>query len=173
MKRIMVLGVSAGTGKSTLARQMGESLGLDVFHLDRMFWKPGWIESTQEEFAAKQQEVVQRDAWIIEGNYSGTYDLRAKRADTIVYVELPLYICLYRVINRWWHNRGQTREDMGEGCEEKLDYEFLKFIVTTYHRRKKRMRERFRAFQQEDITKEIVLLRSREDVARFLESLKA
>ena len=115
MKRIMVLGVSAGAGKSTLARQMGEALDIDVFHLDRFFWKPGWFEASEEEFAAKQQEVVQRAAWIIEGNYSGTYDLRAERADTIVYVELPLHICLYRVVSRWWHNRGQTRDDIGRG----------------------------------------------------------
>lgn len=170
MKRIMVMSVSAGAGKSTLAKQIGDVLGIDSYHLDRYFWKPGWVQATEEDFEEKQRQIVEQDSWVIDGNYSSTYDIRRARADTIIYIELPLSTCLFRVFKRWWKHRGKVREDLG--CKERLEFEFLKFIVTTYHRRKKRMRERFLAFQQEDLTKEIILLRSRKDVQAFLDDLK-
>lgn len=172
MQRIMVMGVSAGAGKSTLARKVGDRLGIDVYHLDTFYWKPGWVEASEEEFAGKQKEVVKQDEWIMEGNYSGTYEIRAEHADTIIYVELPLSICLYRVVKRWWNNRGKTRSDLGTGCEEKLDFEFLKFIVTTYHRRKQRMRIRFREFQKKDPSLNVIVLRSKKDVTNFEHYLK-
>ncbi|MCA0972415.1 topology modulation protein [Halobacillus litoralis] len=170
MQRIMVLGVSPGVGKSTLARQIGEALGIETYHLDRYFWKPGWVQASEEEFAEKQREIVQRDQWVMDGNYNGTYSIRSERADTIVYLERPLSVCLNRVLKRWWTHRGQTRDDVG--CTEKIEFGFLKFIVTTYYGRKKRMRERFLTFQQEDVKKEIVLLRSQQDVESFLHYLK-
>ncbi|WP_079477295.1 topology modulation protein [Halobacillus salinus] len=170
MKRIMITSVSPGAGKSTLARQLGDILGIEAYHLDRYFWKPGWVQATEEEFEEKQQEMVSEESWIIDGNYTGTYEIRTSRADTIIYIELPLYTCLFRVFKRWWRHRGQIREDIG--CTERMEFDFLKFIVTTYYRRKKRMRERFRAIQQEDVTKEIILLRSRRDVQAFLEDQK-
>ncbi|MCA1012506.1 topology modulation protein [Halobacillus halophilus] len=168
MKRIMVMGISAGAGKSTFARQLGDQLNIRVYHLDAFYWKPGWIEAGFPEFKSKQEEVVERDSWIIEGNYSSTYDLRASHADTIIYLELPLLLCLYRVIKRWWLHRGKTRADMGEGCEEKLDLEFIKFIVTTYHPRKKKMKKRLEAFQSMSPDKKIIALKSRKEIRDFL-----
>ena len=62
------MGVSAGVGKSTFARELGEILNIDVYHLDSFYWKPNWVEAPQEEFANSQQEIVEQDEWIIEGN---------------------------------------------------------------------------------------------------------
>ncbi|RWZ52177.1 topology modulation protein [Halobacillus fulvus] len=169
MKRIMVLGVSSGVGKSTFARQLGELLEIEVTHLDKLHWKPGWVEAPKQEFIDQQKHIVEKEEWIIEGNYSSTYDLRASRADTIIYLELPLTLCLFRVIKRWWTYKGTDRPDLGEGCPEKLDAEFLKFILTTYHSRKGKMRARFRAFQQEDPAKQVIPLRSKRDIESFLE----
>ena len=73
MNKIMVIGVSAGAGKSTFARRLGELTGIEVTHLDRLYWKPNWVEAPSEEFSAAQQQVVQNEQWIIEGNYTGTF----------------------------------------------------------------------------------------------------
>ncbi|MGP4070820.1 topology modulation protein [Halobacillus sp. B29] len=171
MERIMVMGISAGAGKSTFARQLGDKLNIRVYHLDAFYWKPGWIEAGLPEFKSKQEEVVGKDSWIIEGNYSSTYDLRASHADTIIYLELPLLLCLYRVIKRWWLHRGKTRSDMGEGCEEKLDFEFIKFIVATYYSRKKKMKKRLEAFQSMSPDKKIIALKSRKEIRDFFKCL--
>lgn len=172
MERIMVLGVSSGVGKSTFARTLGEKLDIDVYHLDRFYWEPGWKEATVNDFSKRQSDVIDKETWIIEGNYSNTYDMRAKRADTIIYLELPLRVCLFRVIKRRWEHRGKkVRPDIGEGCEEKLDWEFIKFIITTYRNRNKKMERRFREFQENGPEKNVIPLRSKQAIRKYLEEL--
>ncbi|MCC2685141.1 MAG: flaR [Paenibacillaceae bacterium] len=170
MPRIMVTGVSSGVGKSTFARQLGEALHLPVTHLDSLYWMPGWVEAPREQFAASQREVAAREQWIIEGNYNSTYTIRSARADTIIYLELPLRVCLYRVLRRWWINRGRTRPDLGEGCEEKIDWPFLKFILTTYYSRKKGMERRFSECMAANPELTIVRLKSKREIQAYLVS---
>lgn len=152
MNKVMVIGVSAGVGKSTFARQLGKMAGIEVIHLDRLYWKPNWVEAAAEEFSAAQQQVVQNDQWIIEGNFTGTFTIREPHADTVIYLELPLRVCLYRVLKRRVQFHGKTRNDIGEGCKEKIDKAFLKFILTTFGPRKKTMRERIRRYKEEGKT---------------------
>ncbi|MDO6450294.1 DNA topology modulation protein [Oceanobacillus profundus] len=170
MKKIMVIGVSAGVGKSTFAQKLGKELHIKVNHLDALYWKPNWVEATLEEFSEAQQEIVKQGQWIIEGNYSNTIQIRAKHADTIIYLELPLYVCLYRVVKRWLKNIGKTRPDMGNGCKEKLDWKFIRFIYTTYYPRKRKMIEQFQNFQALDSTKEIIILKSRQEIKSYLDN---
>nr|WP_255731586.1 topology modulation protein [Solibacillus sp. MA9] len=167
----MVIGVSAGVGKSTFAQKLGKALKINVNHLDALYWKPNWVEATLEEFSEAQLDIVKQCQWIIEGNYSNTFQIRAKHADTIIYLELPLYVCLYRVVKRWLKNIGKTRPDMGNGCKEKLDWEFIKFIYSTYYPRKRKMVERFQAFKEIDPKKEIIILKSRQEIKSYLNSL--
>ncbi|WP_406945292.1 topology modulation protein [Halobacillus sp. SY10] len=171
MKRIMVLGVSAGVGKSTFAKKLGEKLDIDVYHLDRFYWEPGWQEATLEDFSERQRNVVGKEQWIIEGNYRNTYEIRAEKADTIIYLELPLRTCLFRVLKRWWTHRGSTRPDLGEGCSERMEADFLKFIVTTYRKRKKNMQERLLSFQEIGREKQVIQLRSKKDIQKFLDHI--
>lgn len=168
----MVIGISSGVGKSTFARRLGEALHIPVYHLDTLYWKPGWVESPLEEFSKAQQKIVNHDQWIIEGNYSNTFEMRAEHADTIIYLELPLYVCLYRVIKRWFMNIGKTRPDMAEGCKEKIDWAFIKFIITTYYPRKKKMEARFKTFQSLGPTKKIISLKSKKEIQAFLANIK-
>ena len=172
MKQIMVIGISAGVGKSTFARELGEVLCINVYHLDALYWKPNWVEATSEEFSSAQQEIVNQSQWIIEGNYSDTFEIRAKQADTIIYLELPLLVCLYRVIKRWFMYIGKTRPDMGEGCKERLNWEFIKFILTTYNPRKRKMAERFENFRRLGSSKKIITLKSKQEVHTFVEKVR-
>ncbi len=127
MKRIMIIG-SGGAGKSTLARQLGERLQLDVYHLDALMWKPGWVMASREERISIQQQLVKKDEWIIDGNFGNTLDLRLQAADTVILIDLPRIVCIYRVLKRVARYRGTTRPDMGASCEEKLDFAFLKWV---------------------------------------------
>jgi adenylate kinase family enzyme len=171
MNKIMLLGVSAGVGKSTFARRLGGILKIDVYHLDTIFWKPGWIEASIDEFRSVQEKIVQNEQWIIEGNYSKTYELRMEKADTIIYLELPLYLCMYRVFKRFFQHLGKTRPDMTIGCDEKLDWKFIKFILTTYNNRKIVMRERLEYFLKKDPCNKIVILKSKKENQDYLHKL--
>lgn len=170
MKKIMVIGVSSGVGKSSFARALGKVLSIEVTHLDRLYWKPGWVEVTKTEFIDAQKEIVKNTEWIIEGNYTGTFDIREPYADTIIYLELPLWVCLYRVFKRRVQYHGRTREDIGEGCIEKIDYAFLKFILTTYRARKDKMVERLQRYRDEG--KVVYSLRSKKQMNELLKSIQ-
>ena len=125
--RIMIIG-SGGSGKSTLARQLGERLKLPVIHLDKEFWNSGWVETPCEEWREKQSTLFDGEAWIADGNYIGGMDLRLERADTAIFLDFGRLVCICSVIKRRLKNRGKTRPDMAEGCPEKIDFEFLKWI---------------------------------------------
>lgn len=129
MKRIAIMGCS-GSGKSTLARALGVALNLPVHHLDTYYWQPDWQEADSETFAKQQGEIHLSDRWIVDGGYSGfdPEELRFKRADVLILFERPVWLCLWRVMWRVIQYRGRTRPDMGKGCPEKVDWEFLSYI---------------------------------------------
>ena len=96
MRRVLVIG-SCGAGKSTFSRRLHKLTGLPLLHLDRHYWKPGWVESEVDEWKAKVEELIAGDEWIIDGNYGGTMEMRMRRADTVIWLDLPRYLCTYRV----------------------------------------------------------------------------
>lgn len=127
-QRIVILG-NAGSGKSTLARKLGAALDLPVVHLDRLFWNPGWQECETEEFRRRVLAAMQGERWITEGNYSSrTWDLRLPRADLVLRLVQPTWLCLGRAIRRSVVNYGRTRADLGPACPEKFDPAFWRFI---------------------------------------------
>lgn len=136
--RIVILG-NSGSGKSTLARRLGADLGIPVFHMDRLHWKPRWQESTDEELLANMEEAMRGESWIIDGNYSRVLKPRLERAQVAIVLDIPVWISLLRVAKRWLIYMGRTRPDMGDGCREKwtVDPVFFKWIVT-WPRRKQR-----------------------------------
>ncbi|CAH0196070.1 hypothetical protein SRABI96_01795 [Peribacillus sp. Bi96] len=168
MERIMVIGVSAGVGKSTFARGLGEYLNIEVHHLDTFYWRPGWVEAPLNDFISAQKEVLSHSKWIIEGNYSDSFALRSEHADTIIYLELPLHVCLYRVVKRRLSYIGKTRPDMSVGCNEKLDWQFVKFIMITYFPRKKKMKNILGELQRTKPEKLIVILKSKQEIEGYL-----
>jgi adenylate kinase family enzyme len=128
MQRIVILGCS-GSGKSTLARRLGEKLNLRVVHLDALYWLPGWVESDVAAFRARVEEALNTDRWVCDGGYSRTYDLRFPFADTVIWLERPRWLCLWRVIRRSVLQLGRTRIDMAPGCPERIpELKFLLFI---------------------------------------------
>lgn len=98
-RRIVVTGL-AGSGKSTLSLALGARLGLPVIHLDLHFWKPGWVAPSEAEWRERQRGVLSGDAWIADGNYHETLDLRLERADTVVILDIPWWRCSARALRR-------------------------------------------------------------------------
>lgn len=126
-RRVLIVGCG-GSGKSTLAREMGERTGLPVVHLDRLWWRSGWVHVTREEFDAALEEELKKPAWIIDGDYSRTFARRLEYADFCVFLDLDAETCLRGVKARVEAYRGRTRPDMAEGCPERMDAEFEQWI---------------------------------------------
>lgn len=128
MERVLVIG-SPGAGKSTLARALAARTALPLYHLDRLHWLPGWIERNRDEGRAELAEILAQERWIIDGNYGSILPMRLARADTVVWLDYPAWLCLWRVLKRWWRYRGTNRPDMTEGCPERLNAEFLLYVL--------------------------------------------
>jgi adenylate kinase family enzyme len=127
MDRVLVVGC-AGSGKSTFARRLGTALELPVVHLDFHYWRPGWQVPDR---AAWRQQVVTLAAsprWVMDGNYSSTYDVRMARADTLVWLDHPRAVCMRRVLWRTARGYGRERPDLPAGCPEHFDLTFLRYI---------------------------------------------
>ena len=164
MKRILVIG-SGGSGKSTFATQLGQLLNLEVIHLDKFFWKSGWVEPPRDEWLQTVSELVNRDSWIIDGNYSGTLELRMQRCDTIVFLDLSRLLCIWRIVKRNLRYRRGGRPDMAEGCLEKLDPKFVSWVWNYSRRSRPKVLKLIRTYAD---GKRIVWLRSKADVEKFL-----
>lgn len=164
MKKIAIIG-SGGAGKSTFARQLGQKLVIEVYHLDAMLWKPNWELTSREEQKEIQQDLVGKDSWIIDGNYGGTLDIRLNAADTVIFLDIHRVICLYRAIKRTFQYRNRTRPDMAEGCEERIDLEFLKWIWQFPKAKRPSLINRLEDLSTE---KNIIILSSLKEIKAFI-----
>lgn len=166
MKRIVIIGCG-GAGKSTLARQLGEKLKLPVVHLDRLFWRPGWVQVSQEEFDALHRAELSKDRWIIDGNFNRTIPERLQRCDTVIYLDFSRFACLFGVMKRLVTHIGKVRPDMGEGCPEKIDPEFLKWIWNF----NKNKREVYYRMLKDTAHAKVIILKNRREAEQFLRGL--
>ena len=145
-----------GSGKSRLARELGRRLDLPVIHLDDLFWKPGWVESDREEWEALNRQLVQGERWILDGNYGGTMEIRLASADTIVLLDPPPLLCIWRVLRR-------RRRDEPASARR-----LLAFVTYIWRYRRTRRPAVEARIARHQAAKDVHVLRTRRDVRRFL-----
>lgn len=130
--KIAIMGYS-GAGKSTLAKKLGRLYDCPVLHLDRLQFEPGWKERDREDARRMAEDFLdenQETGWVIDGNYAGfCQERRLEEADLIVFMNYSRRICLWQTVNRYREYKGKTRESAAEGCKEKLDREFIMWIL--------------------------------------------
>ena len=166
--KIAVIGYS-GAGKSTLARALGERYGIPVLHFDTVHWAPGWQERDKTEAHQIAHEFMEQPEWVIDGNYTKyEYQRRMAEADVIIFLDFPRLSCFARAWKRYFRNRGKTRADMCEGCPERMDLEFMWWILWKGRTRKKK--EEFRRLLAEYPDKAVVL-KSQKEIDEYLEGL--
>ena len=141
--KIAVLGYS-GSGKSTLARELAEIYQTEVLHFDAVHFLPDWkVRGEDEKMKITEDFLNTHDSWVIDGNYSKLfYERRMMEADRIILLLFNRFSCFFRAYGRYVKFKGSTRPDMAEGCREKFDLEFAKWIL--FEGRKKSSRERYK-----------------------------
>lgn len=169
MKRVLVIG-PGGSGKSTFARRLGQIRGIQVLHLDSFYWRAGWTKPANEDWIKTVDELIGGESWIVDGNYGGTLAQRVERCDTIIFLDMPRMLCLWRVTKRRLTYRNRSRPDMAEGCTEKLDPEFISWIWNYPSRSRPKV---VKLLNENQARKKIVWLRSNADVERFFKSCKS
>ena len=167
MERIAILGCP-GSGKSTLARALGVRLDLPIVHIDTLYWQPQWTAPDAAAFRARMVEALEGDRWVVDGNFSATFDLRLPRADTVIVIEQPRWRCLWRALKRWVTWRGRNRPDLAPGCPEKFDPEFYSYIWNYNRDQHPKLAV---ALAPHGVNLRVIRLRSDRDIAIFLKTI--
>ena len=164
MQRVVVIG-PGGAGKSTFSRRLAQATGLPLVHLDVEHWRPGWVEPSKDQWNARMRQLVAGERWILDGNFGGTMEMRLAACDTVVFLDVPAWRCLWRVLKRRIANHGRAREGMAAGCIEKLDAGFLWWIATYARQRRPAVLARLAALRE---GQRAVVLRRAKDVEACL-----
>jgi adenylate kinase family enzyme len=170
-RRVIVTGL-AGSGKSTFSLALAAKTGLPVIHLDLHFWKPGWVAPSETEWREKQCGVLAGNAWIADGNYHETLDLRLERADTVVFLDLPWWLCAGRAFLRGF----RMPSELPEGCDYsawlRLRDEW-RLAVRIWRKRRSEPEREHEIISQHGQHVALHVLRSKRAVREFLDGLDA
>ena len=162
MKKVIVIGCP-GSGKSTFARALHSKTGIPLYHLDMMYWNADKTTVEKSVFLERLSVVLEKDEWIIDGNYGSTMELRMAACDTVIFLDYPLEVCLDGIKER----RGKPRSDM-PWVETEEDAEFVEFIKNYNEQQKPKVLELLKKYGD----KNIIILKSREQVDAFLNGEK-
>ena len=168
--RISIIGYSA-SGKSTLAKIIGEILNIPVLHLDKINFLPNWEERNKDESKEIVEKFINKNEnFIIEGNYTKIeFDLRIKLSDKIIFMNFDRVTCLFQAFERYITFKGKVRDSMSKGCPEKLDWEFIHWILFGG-----RTEERINKYNQiiEKYKEKIIILQNRNEVNEYIQKIK-
>lgn len=161
MLKVMIIG-SPGAGKSTFARKLRDVTNLPLYYLDMLWHKPDRTNISKEEFDMRLKELVQRDRWIIDGNYQRTLEIRLKECDTVFLLDFPTEVCLAGARERI----GTQREDLPwMESESELDPEFKEWIIGFS---KEQLPRIYELLEQYGANKNVVIFKSREEADAYL-----
>ena len=166
--KIAIIGYS-GSGKSTLAKKLSEIYNCPLLYLDTIQFEANWKIRDIDEGRLMVGEFLKNDSWVIDGNYKKFFqEKRLEEADKIIFMNFPRRICFPQAFKRYLNYKNKTRESMADGCNEKFDLEFIKWLL--FEGRKKSIKNHYN-----EICKcykdKITIFRNNKDVENFLASL--
>ena len=162
MKKVIVIGCP-GSGKSTFAVKLHEKIGNPLYHLDLLNWNADKTTVSSQEFLRRQQSIIEKESWILDGNYGSTLELRMQACDTVFFLDYPVEMCLEGVRNRM----GKPRSDI-PWVEEQEDPEFMEFILNFPSEQRPAIQKLLEKYPG----KTIHIFKTRQDAERFLNSLE-
>jgi adenylate kinase family enzyme len=162
MDRIAIIGCG-GSGKSHLARALGRVLGITPVHLDVVYYDRDWQPLDKEQFAAVQRDLVSAPRWIIDGNYASTLPIRLKAADTVIFLDLPAWICLWGIARRRLRHGGGQHDTTG--VYARITWNFVRYIAGYRKQMAPRVRQLIADHAESG---QVVVLRSRRSARRYL-----
>lgn len=171
-KRLLVIGCG-GAGKSTLAVELGRVTGLPVIHLDKLYWLPGWEHLSGEKFDTLLAAELAKDRWIMDGNFDRTLPERLRWCDSLVLLDYPTAVCAAGVVKRRIMYHGRSRSSMTEGCNERLDMEFLRWVFGYRRTKLPGYIELLRQAAERPNPPQIYFLKNRKQTRRWLKTVRA
>lgn len=161
MKKVIVLGC-AGAGKSTFSEKLHAVTGLPLTHLDNVWWKADRTHITRDEFDVQLAKLLRQEAWILDGDYSRTYEPRFAACDTVFFLDFDKNTCMAGIRARL----GKPRPDI-PWSESTLD----PMLVAQVEQYRTEERPQVLAWMKRYAEKEIVVFRSRAEADAYISRL--
>ena len=162
MEKVIIIGCP-GSGKSTFAQKLHKITGIPLFHLDMMYWNSDKTTVSREVFLSRLGDVLQKDSWIIDGNYLSTMEMRLSACDRVIFLDIDTKTCLEGIKQRM----GKARADM-PWIETEEDGEFTEFIQNFNRDTRPQIMELLSKYPE----KEVIILKDRDSFSDFLENLQ-
>lgn len=163
MKKVIVIGCP-GSGKSTLSIALSEITGLPLYHLDMMYWNANRTTVEKSVFMQRLTQALEKDEWIIDGNYASTIEMRLSACDTVVFLDYPTDACVDGIRKR----RGRPRQDMPwVEKEDEEDAELLEFVVSYNDTSRPKLLELLSNYPE----KSVIILKNRDEAQEFLNNI--
>ena len=171
MRRVAVMGIS-GNGKTTLSRRLAAQLGVPYVELDAIYHQPGWTQLPLDEFRARVDEATRGDGWVVDGSYADFVgDIVLGRAQTVVWLDQPLQLVLWRLSRRAIRDI-RTERDLFNGNRQSWRFAFFQrdslvsYAASQYFRRRREWPTWLASFPK----LEVVRLRSPSEVEQWLDA---
>ncbi len=149
-----------GSGKTTLARRLGELTGIPWHEADQLTWEPGWVQVSDEEQRSRIQAICDQDAWILDTAYGKWIDVPLARAELIVALDYPRWVSLGWLIKRTLA-RAIDREPVCNGNQESWKLMFSRDSILLWHFKSfRRKRARIRNWQNGAVGADVMRLTS-------------
>ena len=164
MSKILVLG-NSGSGKSTFTKKLAENLNYDYLHLDTIIYKHSWNKPEFDEMERKIAEFLLKPEWIIDGNFLKKATSRFEKCDTIYFLDINRFTCLFSVISRYFKYKGKKRDSRSDYCDEKLSKDYLRWVFKDFY---KTSRKYIYNFIKENPEKKVIIFKSRRQVNKYI-----
>ncbi|EAA0403361.1 ATP-binding cassette domain-containing protein [Listeria monocytogenes] len=140
-EKVLIIGPN-GAGKSTFATELGKHYDFEVCHLDKLFWQENWNAVAKTDFEDKVDNIMSsKKKYIIDGDYFFNLEKRLEHADLVIWIKIPLFLCVANIIKRRFKYMTNVRPDVTEGCDEKLNLSFLLYALKYNKRSGKQTKE--------------------------------
>lgn len=163
-KKISIIGCP-GSGKSTLSVQLAKILNLEAIHLDKVYWKPYWVNISKEEFDEKHDEILKKESFILDGNYNRTISKRLEKCDLVIYLDYDSQVCIDSYKQRV--KDGSIKDFITENCVETLDEDFNNYI-SSYN--DKNRDNNYKKIYDSNI--KYIILNNRDEKDEFINSIR-
>ena len=164
MPKILILG-NSGAGKSTFTKSLASKLGIKYLHLDKLVYKYAWDKPEYEEMEKAVNNLIDEESWIMDGNFINNALARFEKCDTIFFLDINRFVCLYSVLKRNKTYKGKKRESQSELVDEKITNEYLKWVFSDFY---KTSRKRIYQFIKDNPEKKVIIFKNRRQVKKYI-----
>ena len=165
IKRIAILGIS-GAGKTSFAKQLAHKINLPLYHMDSLYWQENWTLVPQEEWQKQEQQIIEKEKWIIEGYIDPQTTNRLVRADKVIFLDYSGTYCATNILKRSLKYSNVKRPELPENCFDTFNFKFFFTVL-----RRKERKEICEILANLNVSEKLLIFKTPKQTEKWLKSL--